>query len=115
MEAKRKQHDYPAAFVVAQNYSSVIFVSLPFQSRKEKFGKRLKKLLFQSLTSLKTALILKQCDSGTAFVGKDGDLRQRTHPLSRQTRGPNTDRQYFSTCWLSYGYELQVEVQTKTN
>jgi hypothetical protein len=41
-ENDRPQHDRPAACVIAQQYSCVTFVSLPFHSRKEKFGVRVK-------------------------------------------------------------------------
>jgi hypothetical protein len=38
LENDRPQHDGIAACVIAQQYSSVTFVSLRFHSRKEKFG-----------------------------------------------------------------------------
>jgi hypothetical protein len=39
----------PAACVIAQQYSSAIFVSRRFLSRKEKFGTRFKNLIFLKL------------------------------------------------------------------
>jgi hypothetical protein len=46
-EPDRPQHDRPKACVIAQQYSSAIFISLrfPFQ-RKNKFGSSLKKYYF---------------------------------------------------------------------
>jgi len=38
METDRPLHDRPIACVIAQEYSSAIFVSLRFNSRKEKSG-----------------------------------------------------------------------------
>jgi hypothetical protein len=43
------QHDYPIACVIAQQYSSAIFISLRSHSRTEKFGVRLKDVTFQPL------------------------------------------------------------------
>jgi len=43
LELYRPQNDRPAAYVIAQQYSSATLVSLLFQSRKEKFNARLKK------------------------------------------------------------------------
>jgi hypothetical protein len=40
-EIDRPQQDRPNACVIAQQYSSAAFVSLRFQSRKEKYGARL--------------------------------------------------------------------------
>jgi hypothetical protein len=37
MEPHQLQHDRPGACVIAQQYSSATFVSLRFNSRKEKF------------------------------------------------------------------------------
>jgi hypothetical protein len=45
MKPDRPQHDRPATFVIAQQYSSATFVSMRFHSRKEKFGVRLKNLI----------------------------------------------------------------------
>jgi hypothetical protein len=39
MESSRPLHDRPAACVVAQQYSSATFVSLPFHSRTKKKNK----------------------------------------------------------------------------
>jgi hypothetical protein len=50
LELQWAQHDRPAACVIAQQYSSVTFVSLRFYSRKEKLGAPLKTvLLFKKL------------------------------------------------------------------
>jgi hypothetical protein len=53
MQPDRPQHDRSTARVIAQQYSSSTFLSLRFQSRKEKFGARLKVLchiqVFQGL------------------------------------------------------------------
>jgi hypothetical protein len=38
----RLQHNRPTACVIAQQYSSATFVSLPFNSRKKKFVAHLK-------------------------------------------------------------------------
>jgi len=38
MEPDRPQHDLPAAFVIAQQYSSATFVTLRVHYHKEKFG-----------------------------------------------------------------------------
>jgi hypothetical protein len=43
IELDRPQRDLPAACVIAQQYSSVDLILLPFISRKGKFGVRLKK------------------------------------------------------------------------
>jgi hypothetical protein len=45
MDPDRSQHDYPAASVIAQQYSSAIFASLLFHSRKKKFGALFKDLI----------------------------------------------------------------------
>jgi hypothetical protein len=39
-EPDRPQQDRPTACVIALQYSSAAFVSLRFQSRKEKYGER---------------------------------------------------------------------------
>lgn len=41
----RPQYDHPAASVIAPHYSSAAFISLPFHSRKEKFGARFKNVI----------------------------------------------------------------------
>jgi hypothetical protein len=46
----RPQHDYPAACVIAQQYSPATFLSLRFHFRNKKFGERLKNVI--SLFSL---------------------------------------------------------------
>jgi hypothetical protein len=43
MEPDRLQRGRPATCVIAQQYSSAIFVSFAFHSRKEKVGAPLKK------------------------------------------------------------------------
>jgi hypothetical protein len=43
LENDRPQHDCTAACVIAQQYSSVTFVSMRFNTLKEKFGVRFKK------------------------------------------------------------------------
>jgi hypothetical protein len=45
-ESVRSQYERPAAYVIAQQYSSAKLVSMHFNSRTEKFGARLKKKLF---------------------------------------------------------------------
>jgi hypothetical protein len=40
LKPDRLQHDRPAACVIAQQYSSVTFISLFFHSHKEKYGER---------------------------------------------------------------------------
>jgi len=57
MEVDRPLHDRPVAYVIAQEYSSAIFVSLRFHSRKEKFD-RFKRNLF-IFVSLKNVVCLK--------------------------------------------------------
>jgi hypothetical protein len=47
LEVDRLQHDRHAACVIAQQYASASFVSLSFQSRKNKFGAYCKMLLIQ--------------------------------------------------------------------
>jgi hypothetical protein len=50
LEPDRPQHDRPAAYVIAQQYSSATFVSLCFHSRKGKIRDVSKMLLFLSFT-----------------------------------------------------------------
>jgi hypothetical protein len=38
LETDRLKHDSPAAYVIAQQYSSVIFICMFLHSRKEKSG-----------------------------------------------------------------------------
>jgi len=38
LEPDGQQHDLPAVFFIAQQYSPATFISLPFHSRKEKLG-----------------------------------------------------------------------------
>ena len=45
LKSDRPQHDYPAACVVAQQYSPSTFVQLHFHSYKEKFGERLRNVI----------------------------------------------------------------------
>jgi hypothetical protein len=42
MGPDRRQHDRPAVFVIAQQYSSATFVSLRFQFHNEKFDAHFK-------------------------------------------------------------------------
>jgi hypothetical protein len=51
LEPDRPQHDRSAASVIAQQYSCATFASLRSRSRKEKFGRRLKKVLFKSFVT----------------------------------------------------------------
>jgi hypothetical protein len=48
----RAQHDRPAVYVIAQQYSSATFVSLRFHSRLQKFGALLIKALVFILYSV---------------------------------------------------------------
>jgi hypothetical protein len=51
MELDRLQHDRFAACVIAQQYSSATFVSLPFYSHKEKgLARTMKMVLFRCIT-----------------------------------------------------------------
>jgi hypothetical protein len=45
LQPNRSQHDRPATWVVAQQYSSATFVSLPSHSLKQKFGERFEKVI----------------------------------------------------------------------
>jgi hypothetical protein len=45
MEPDEPQHDRPLACVIAQQYSSAIFVLLRFHSSKEEFGPRFKNII----------------------------------------------------------------------
>jgi hypothetical protein len=49
LELDRPQNDRPAACVIAQQYSSAMFFSLRFRSRREKFDVRIKKVIFSNL------------------------------------------------------------------
>ena len=57
-EPARQQHDLPAAFVIAQQYSSATFISLHFHSRKEISVTRFKKRSwFNFVTSFLTGQV----------------------------------------------------------
>jgi hypothetical protein len=45
MVPDRPQHARPDACIIAQQYSSAIFISMRFHSRKEKFDARLKNFI----------------------------------------------------------------------
>jgi hypothetical protein len=47
LEPDRPQYNRPAASVIAQQNSSVTFISMCLYSRKEKLGERLKVALFK--------------------------------------------------------------------
>jgi hypothetical protein len=54
-EPDRAQHDRPTARGIAQQYSSATFVSLRFNSRKDKSGARSKNVMISILYSFKIA------------------------------------------------------------
>jgi hypothetical protein len=53
LELDRLQHDIPAAFVIAQQYSFAKFMSLRFHSRKEALGASFKYVIISSDLVLK--------------------------------------------------------------
>jgi hypothetical protein len=56
LEPDGPQHDCPSTCVIAQQYSSLTFVSLRLISHKEHFGVRLKMLLFHFFNYLSLEL-----------------------------------------------------------
>jgi hypothetical protein len=55
METARPQYDHPATHIITQQYSSATFVSLRFQSHKDKFGARFEIIIISvSFRCLKT-------------------------------------------------------------
>jgi len=52
LKTERPRHERAAASVIAQQYSSVTFVSFFFHSRQKKNGKRFKKTYFLNFLTL---------------------------------------------------------------
>jgi hypothetical protein len=57
LEHERPQHDLPAAYAIAQQYSSSIFVLLPFHCRKEKIRCVFKNAIISILLDLLILLV----------------------------------------------------------
>jgi hypothetical protein len=82
-EPYQQQHDRPGACVMAHQYSSATFVSLPFHSSKEKYGARFKNVI--------TSIFL------TLFFSGPGELSRYSDSLrAGRSRDRNPVRARFS-------------------